>query len=130
MTKHLVAYSHECENCVREISPGYFITIKPIKVTWDSPKGLMSFTIDKGFKNNLANIPWLFRWLFKQFGPITLPAIAHDWCFAGKVGKMSFSDANLCFLYGMESQEMGIKRNLAYAAVSLFGRSNWEGVTK
>ncbi len=87
----------------------------------------MSFLIapDGEFETDLASVPRPFRGWFKQFGPIILPAIGHDWIYTGHVGEMPKSDGDLFFLHACASQGMGKKRFLAYAGVCVGGVGHW-----
>lgn len=111
---------------VRWIGPGYRFRL-------ESPYQLRHVDIDveivvpEGFEFNAASVPRL-AWL--AISPLDLGVVApliHDWLYrTGGGGVITRRQADRLFIRHMKAEGVGwIRRNAAYLAVRVGGRSSW-----
>ena len=80
----------------------------------------------EGFRYDNASIPWVFQRVLPKTHPkIWRAALVHDWLYYNRIGKRE--DADKIFLDILKQDGLDwIRRNAAYKAVRLFGKSAWE----
>ena len=124
LTQRRVTYSDSYHLWVSE-RPGHFIVKKPFTVKWDSPRGLISFTVEVDFETDLASRPKILRTIFGLFDQSAQISIAHDWIYTGHT-TLSKKEADLCFKHGLEAAGMPAWRVACmYWAVRRFGVGHW-----
>ena len=76
--------------------------------------------VPKGYKSDMASVPWVARRVFPQDGPWSYAAIVHDWFCSEKLH--DFKIAALVFLEAMSDLHVAwYQRYPMYWAVRLFG---------
>ncbi len=122
MGKHTVTYS-DGYHIRRTLLPGQFILREDFAVTWDGSAGLIRFTVEAGFKTDLASIPVIFRRFIPKMGKWNQAAICHDWAYCGKT-TLTKAEADLLFLDAMRAANVvWWRRRAMYLAVRVGG--NW-----
>ncbi len=99
-----------------------FIVEEPFDVIRN---GYGLFTVEVGFRTDLASIPQWATSLVPKLGHHLQPAVAHDYCYVHKTG-LDKKKSDKLFYDGMISQ--GVRRSrawLMYRAVRLGGKGRW-----
>ncbi len=111
-----------------------WVVLREFWVYWyRAGKPMVSFSVLKDFRTDLASIPRLFRSVVPQVGPNLQAAIVHDWCLTRR---MFFSGVEMTerlkhrlFLDGMASLSVPyIRRKVMYRAVRTWGW--WKRLTR
>jgi len=125
LTQHCISYSDSYHLCVSLIRRDHFITSKPFTVRWDSPKGLVSFTVDAGFETDLASRPKIIRMFTRKTDKSAQASIFHDWIYSGHT-TLTKKEADLAFKHGLQAAGMPAWRVACmYWGVCRFGVGHW-----
>ena len=113
-----------------DVEMGMWIVTEDYPITVSNGKGLeLALLLPDGYITDLASIP---RFLWRIIAPfelsITAPLV-HDFLYRnGGCRTFTREETDLIFLWIMKKE--GViwwRRNLAYPAVRVFGRSSWKG---
>ncbi len=82
--------------------------------------------VPRGFRTDLASVPWFGRWFVSVDGDHTKAAIVHDWLYvsgsAVDLPQVTRRDADQIFLEALTVRGVpAYKRNAMYAAVRIGG---------
>ncbi len=95
---------------------------------YDVPDTSTTYEVWKGFKTDLASVPWFFWWLVSSYGHQTRAALVHD-TLIGKDARVKVrrKEADWVFYTALEDAPAGepkgswIRHQMAWVAVCLFG---------
>lgn len=79
---------------------GFWVLTDPL--IW--AEGNFTIIVPKGFRTDLASIPFVFRWLLNQNGGSRRPAVVHDWLYRNHI--MSRKEADALFLRALKYEEV------------------------
>ena len=85
--------------------------------------------IPKGFRTDLASIPWVLKWLFGEAGIHQRGCMFHDAAYRQQLGAQWQSDALMRAIH-MKDGVPKYKRLLMFFGVRLFGKKAWKRASK
>ena len=54
----------------------------PLVFVYNADNNPVIIRVPKGFRTDLASVPWVFRWLFPKHGKYTRAAVLHDYLYS------------------------------------------------
>lgn len=102
---------------------GWFVVVEPFTYRFGNEESPLEITVPKGFKTDLASIPWFAGFIVPKLGKYNAPSVLHDFNYSlVRKGKFNRAIADAIMLESMAVAGVNFwQRWLIYLSLRAFG---------